>query len=1014
MKSKFTWIFTLFIVLAVQLVSAQEKTVTGTVTDADFGDPIPGVSVLLEGTQFGTETDMEGNYSINARQGQRLIFKFTDFEDVILTVGQSNVLNATMSESVAEEFAELVITTYGTTAREKSNDAVSTVNSKTIEGRPNASFVQTLQAQVPGLNISTGSGQPGAGDTTIILRGVGSINGNTEPLFIIDGVPMGITSFRAINPNDIENISVLKDAGATAIYGNRGANGVIEVTTKRGSFEQDLTVKYTGSTGISFLQNNNYNLMSGQELMRFENAYYQAQDPGSSPAYSDNDIENAVNTDWLDHFFNPAISQNHSLSFSSGAKNIASFTSLSFADHEGILSSTGMKRFTFRNNLSGRNNNERLTYNTSLNANYSKSTEAGALGTGQVNQNYVLGALMSLPYLDPAEYDGTWQFVDDKYSQYNLGATPYMLMDKLRNFYIRRNEFRMIANGSISYDLGSNFTLGSTAGFDYMTSNISQGEHPNGFNTQLFLSADQEFGGRQWNTSTDIFLFNSNTSLNWNKVFDNVHEVNASAYLEYQKGHYTSLSMTQSGIVPEFWVEDGGTGWIDEQETVYWPFISKSRQQSGMFSYFGKFDYDYDSKYGLGVTVRRDASFRFIDDNRWGTFWSVSGRWNISNEDFMRDSAFDELKLRASYGTAGNQDIMGTGNFGAGMLYTNLYSTALGYGGGAVSYQLAQIGNRNLMWETIEQANVGLDFAVFNRRLRGSLDVYQKTTKDLYQSIPVSAIYGTSSLNDNFGNLKNSGIEAILAADLVRNDDLVLTLNLNGSYNKNELVDLPKEEIWSGGTVLTGMREGGQIGEFYLVENAGINPDTGNYWFYDKDGNYTEDPQDSDRVWTGKSFIPKYQGGFGLDVDYKGFFLNSLFSFAGEVYRYDGDLSGFYDYSDIGFFNKSNDVWDYWTPENTNTEFASLNVNNYNATSRSDHFLKDASYVRLRYVMVGYNFNADQLKFLNLSGLRVYAQAENMFTWTKWKGFDAESNRGIDQSQYPTPKIVSFGVEVQF
>lgn len=1013
MKSKFTWIFTLFMVLAVQLVSAQEKTVTGTVTDADFLDPIPGVSVLLEGTQYGTETDMDGKYSINARPGQRLVFKYAGFEDVVLTVGQSDVLNATMKEADATQLEDLVITKYATTAKPKSNDAVSTVTAKTIEGRPNASFVQTLQAQVPGLNITTGSGQPGSGDSTIIIRGVGSINGNTEPLFIIDGVPMGITSFRAINPNDIENISVLKDAGATAIYGNRGANGVIEVTTKRGSFEQDLTIKYVGTTGVSFLQNNKYDLMNAQELMRFENAYYQAQDPGSTPVHSQNKIDNTVSSDWLDYFFNPAISQNHSLSFASGAKNMASFTSLSYADHEGILKSTGMKRFTFRNNLSGRNNNGRLNYSTNLNANYTKSSEAGNLGTGSVNQNYVLGALKSLPYLNPADYDGTWEFVDDAYAQYDLGATPYMLMDKLRTFYIKRNEFRMIGNGSINYDLGSGFKVGTSAGFDYMTSNISQGEHPNSFNSMLFLAAGQEFGGRQWNTATDIFLFNSSTNLNWNKVFNDVHEINASAYLEYQKGHYVSTSMTQTGIVPEFWVEDGGTGWIDEQEVVYWPYISKSRQESGLFSYFGKFDYDYDGKYGVGATVRRDASFRFIDENRWGTFWSVSGRWNISNEDFMKDSAFNNLKLRASYGTAGNQDIMGTGNFGAGMLYTNLYNTTLGYDG-AVSYGLAQIGNHNLMWETIEQANIGLDFEIFESRLRGSVDVYQKTTKDLYQSVPVSSIYGTSSINDNFGNLKNSGIEAILAADLIRKEDFVLTLNVNGSYNKNELVDLPREEIWSGGTALTGMREGGPIGEFYLARNAGINPETGNYWFLDKDGNYTEDPQDSDRVWTGKSYIPKYQGGFGLDIDYKGFFLNSLFSFAADVYRYDDDLAGFYDYSDIGFFNKSNDVWNYWSPDNTNTEIAGLNVNNVNGTSRSDHFLRDASYVRLRYVMVGYNFNAEQLNFLNLSGLRVYAQAENMFTWTKWKGFDAESNRGIDYSQYPTPKIVSFGVEVQF
>src|SRR5690606_24388675 len=313
----------------------------------------------LEGTQFGTETDMEGKYSISAEPGQRLIFRFTDFNDVVLTVGQSDVLNAVMSEAMAEEIEELVITSYQTVAKPKSTDAISTVTSKTIEGRPNASFVQTLQAQVPGLNIATGSGQPGSANTSVLLRGLGSINGNTEPLFIIDGVPMGEAVFRSINPNDIESISVLKDAGATAIYGNRGANGVIEVTTKRGSFEQDLTVKYVGTTGISSLQNHNYNLMSGSDLMRFERE-------AGAMNWSDKEIEEARNVDWLDMFFSNAISQSHNLSFSGGSKNFSSHTSVGYLDQEGILVNTDLKRFNFRTNLGGKSDDGRLKYNTNL------------------------------------------------------------------------------------------------------------------------------------------------------------------------------------------------------------------------------------------------------------------------------------------------------------------------------------------------------------------------------------------------------------------------------------------------------------------------------------------------------------------------------------------------------------------------------------------------------------------------------------------------------------------------
>src|SRR5690554_1847334 len=299
MRSKFTWMLTLFLVFFAQIGFAQVKQISGVVR-TEFGDPIPGASVLLVGTDEGTETDTEGKYSLNAKEGDRIRVVFGGFKTVAVRVSDSNILNVMMVEEDPFDLDVLVVDAYRTTAKPKSNVAATTVTSETIENRPNASFVQTLQAQVPGLNIATGSGQPGGSNTTVLLRGLGSINGNTEPLFIIDGVPMGESVFRSINPNDIESISVLKDAGATAIYGNRGANGVIEVTTKRGSFEQDLTIKYVGSTGVSSLQSHDYNLMSGADLMRFERE-------AGAINWPDVDIENARNVDWLDVFFNDAI-----------------------------------------------------------------------------------------------------------------------------------------------------------------------------------------------------------------------------------------------------------------------------------------------------------------------------------------------------------------------------------------------------------------------------------------------------------------------------------------------------------------------------------------------------------------------------------------------------------------------------------------------------------------------------------------------------------------------------------
>lgn len=1006
-------------VLTFQFSFAQTKVVTGVVTSKDYGDPLPGATILVEGTDRGVDTDENGKYSISAVQGEKLIVHFLGFKTAKATVGSSNVLNFSLVADDYQDLEGVVIDTYRTTSKPKSNIAASTVNSKTIEGRPNASFVQTLQAQVPGLNISSGSGQPGANNTTVILRGLGSINGNVEPLYVIDGVPMGSDNFRSINPNDIENITVLKDAGATSIYGNRGANGVLVVTTKSGSFDQNLTIKYVGNTGVSTLQNNKYGLMNGKELRAFERYAFQQTKGAKGRNWSDDQINNAPNTDWLSHFFKPALSQSHTLSLASGSKNLSSFTSIGYNNTDGILNNTGLQRFNFRSNLNGKSNDNRLNYSTSFTGNYSKSKLASSLGTGSVNQNFVVGALQGLPYLSSSEYPGTGAGLLDEYIKTNgdLSLTPLMLMDKAKYFKYQQDEFKLIAQGALSYKLTDNFTAGTSLGVDYYTINQSAYDDPNSFNSTLFgsYSTDQEYNGYQSEVYNYTFSFTSTSYLKWAESFGK-HSVNAGVYLEYLKAHFKGTSLTQEGLNSYFATPGGGTGWVpySTDNEFYVPAISQSRAKSGLFSYFASADYDYDTKYGVSATVRRDASFRFADSNRWGTFYSVSARWNISNEKFMENAtAVSELKLRGSYGTAGNQDIAGTGLFGGANLYQTLYGTSAGYNN-EPALVLTQLPNPDLKWETITQANIGVDFGFWNNRLRGTVDVYEKRTNDLYQTMPISAINATTGLSANVGSLRNRGIELLIAGDVVKNDNLKVTLSANGSYNKNELLDLPSEDgrIWNGG--LTVMREGDMLGQYYMLSYAGVNPENGNLLFLDKDGNKTEKPTDQDRRYTNKSSIPLYQGGFGFDVDYKGFFLTAQFSYALKLYRLDWDYNSLMDSNDILVFNKSKDLYNSWTENNRNTNVPGLQANNVFYDSYSDRFLTDASYVRLRFVTLGYSFPAKNLQPLKLSGLRVYAQAENLFTWTKWKGFDAESNRASDFSSYPTPKTISFGIEVQF
>lgn len=1017
MKSKFTWILLLLSVLTFQFSFAQTKVVTGTVTSKDYGDPIPGATVLVEGTTRGVDTDENGKYSIEAAQGDRLIVHLLGLKTQKATVGSSNVLNFSLSMDDDLMLDEIVVDTYRTTSKPKSAIAATTVSSKTIEGRPNASFVQTLQSQVPGLEISTGSGQPGSSNTSVLLRGAGSINGNTEPLFVIDGVPMGNSSFRSINPNDIESITVLKDAGATSIYGNRGANGVIVVTTKGASFDSDLQIKYVGTTSVSTMQKNNYDLMGGKELMNFEIA-------NGFSSYSPSVQRTAVETDWLKVFFRTALTQNHTLSFTRGSKNLASFTSVGYTDQEGILVNTDLQRFNFRNNLNGKSNDGRLTYGTNFTGNFSKSKMASSLGTGSVNNNYVVGALQGAPYLNPGSYNGTHQSIWGQLTGNTLmrgnllKASPLLLMDKAEWFDFNQEELKMIAQGNINYKLTDDLSVGTSLGVDYTHITQNAFESPYSFNAWYFSpdgDDDSIFNGFSSQINQRTVSFNSLTNLKWNKTFNDVHEVRAGVYVEYLKAHFKSSSLTQNGLDKYFSGPNSGAGWIKDNsdDDLYVPSVGMSVANSGLFSYFANASYDYDSRYGIEATIRRDASFRFANSNRWGTFYSVSARWNISNEKFMEDSSFDDLKLRGSYGTAGNQDIIGSGLFGGASLFRDLYAVGGGYNNNP-SLIISNIANPHLKWETVEQANIGLDFGVWNSRLRGSVDVYQKTTKDLYQSQPISAIYGTSSIFANIGTMRNRGVELILAADVVRNDNFKVTINVNGSYNKNEIVKLPTADgiVWNGGGNI--MREGDMLGQFYLYEYAGVNPDNGNLWFYDKNGNMTETPTDEDRKFTGKSAYPLYQGGFGFDADYKGFFLSTQFSFVQDMWRVDNDYSDFLSTRDIGIFNKSRELHDSWTPTNRDAKHPSLHNTNEFYQSDSDRFLRDASYVRLRYITLGYNFPAKNLAPLKLSSLRVYAQAENLLTWTKWKGFDAESNRGSDFAQYPTPKTVSFGLEVQF
>lgn len=1010
MKTKFSGFLTLLLSLVVQIGFAQQKTITGKVSDAS--GTLPGVSVIVKGSTTGTETDFDGKYSISAKTGDVIVFRYLGYATIEKTVGASNTINVTMKEDNTV-LDEIVVTGYSSTSKVKLATASTQVSAKNIENRPSTSIAQTLTGQVPGLFIATSSGQPGA-NSLVQLRGVNSINGNTEPLFIMDGVPINEDNFRSLNQNEIESITVLKDAGATAIYGSRGANGVVVIKTKSGRKGSPLKVQYTGLYSISSLQGDRYNRMTSQQYLTYERENgvgfgsglnVGPQNPGTGVAVvlnpfgaplTDAQIAAQPNTKWEDYFLRDGTTQNHNLTLTSGSENMSQFTSINFTGIQGILRESDLQRFSFRNNITG--GSDKFKYSSSISINYSTNDQPTSIGTSGVNQNPFFGSTLALPYLTP-EMQPT---AEELSRNFFVAFAPFYIQDKLTTNIALEEELKIIASLSGTYNFTDELSATITMGMDYESVFDLDTSNPISRNQLRFRRAAP---GTSRQDSDRRLTFNSTSSVNWSKSFGK-HSVDAGAYLEYFKGHRRFFGYFVQGLNPKTFVPGDGAGFIadrpNDDDAADSGFAT--RRDAGLLSYFGIFDYDYDSKYGLSATIRRDASYRFASTNRWGTFWSVSGRWNIDKEQWMEDSVFNSLKLRASYGTTGNQRIVDGNVFTAPDLAFSFFGTGTGYLG-ENTINLAQIGNDQLRWETVAQFNVGLDFSVFDSRLRGSLDYYRKKTTDLFQNLPISGVNGQYRLRSNTGELNNNGVDLELSYDLVRSEDLLLTLNVVGNYNKNFLADLPSETGFIEGIG----RNGGKLGEYRTVRYAGVNPANGNLLFLDANDNLTENPnQDTDRVWLNQNIIPDAQGSFGFDIDYKGFFLNTQFQYQIGTDLFDNDYARLLNDQNLGILNLSSDVLRAWTPDNRVTDIPRYQVQNANIGS--NRFLVPTDFIRLRFATLGYNVPKEFLAKTGLTNLRIFTQGENLFTITKFRGFDAATR--VTGLQFPTPRIVSFGIEI--
>lgn len=1024
MKLKFNWIFTLFLAFFIQFSFAQEKTITGTVTSVQDGLSIPGVNVVVQGTSRGTQTDFDGKFSIKASVGEKLVFSLVGSKTETVVVGASNVVNIAMKEDQALQLETVAVQGYNVTkARTESNVVSTSIGSKTITARPNASLAQTMQGQIAGVNVSTGSGQPGA-SSNVVIRGYGSLSGKAEPLYVVDGVPLNNDTFKSLNPNEIETMTALADAGATSIYGNRGANGVIVITTKRAKFDSSMDFKYIATTAFSSLQKSGYDMMNSQQLLTLQREV--GRGPGSDnfevggEPMTDAQINAYPTTDWEDYFFRTGITTTHDLSISSGSKNLRSITSIGYRNEEGIVQNSDLQRFNLRNNTDGKSSDGKFNYNLNVSLNFSiaNSVFGQDLAKGNIYYDPLVSANIGAPFLTPQGYPGSQGLVDLVNSYPTNVFIPYQSMDIQDNSISNTENFKMIDNFSASYQFDENWKIFSSIGIDYSQANSLAYISPNAYVSLLQSQQTgytEQFGlQRQSFARTGTIDYNAN--LNYLKTIGK-STFDATAYFEYYYANFVSFQYTKSGLDSKTSAPGTSDGFLTSTSVNgYIPSLSAGTPTATLLSYFATLDYDYDSKFGLGGTIRQDASSRFNESNAWGTFYSVTGRWNIDRMSFMEGSAFQMLKLRGSYGTSGNQDIVGS-TFGGLNLTKELYTSTPGYND-TDSYVIAQLANPDLKWETVAQGNIGVDFAVFSNKLTGRLDVYNKKTTDLYQPVTISAVNAQTSISANFGSLENEGVELQLAYNIINSDSgFNLSVNFNGAYNKTTMLDVPNIGGFqdNGNTVRA---EGHPVDEFYMVRYIGVNPANGNLLFLDKNGNATENPANdgSDRVFTGKTSDPKYAGGFGLDADYKGFYCTLFFTYAADFYRQDFDLYNIENINNISQFNLSTSMLDSWTPDNRVTDMPALNYTNASAATSSDRYLVDASYLRIRNLRLGYNVPNEFLKRTPFKQLNTFIQAENMVTWSKWQGRDAENatNTASTFVQYPTPKIVSLGFQLDF
>lgn len=978
---RFLLLLLIVIPLGLSSLFSQSRQVSGTVTSAEDGLALPGVTILVKGTTIGATSDLDGRYSINApSENSILVFSFVGFTTEERLANQ-NVINVVL-QLEAQVLDEIVVVGYGVKKAGAITGAVQAVDAKKIESIPMPSFDQILQGQSAGVTVIATSGRPGAA-AQVTIRGQGSINAGIDPLYIIDGVAVGARDFSTLNPNDIESMSILKDASASAIYGSRAANGVILITTKRAKKGESTRVLYRGQLGFSERTRVNFDMMNSQEKLDYEIAIG-IRDTLTSSKKMEYDSLRKVTVNWDELVFNKGIINTHEVSVRGGSDKTRFYVSGAYLLQEGILLRSDFERYTGRVNIE-HDAHKWLRVGTNLSIGYEQDNRT--VSTGNVVTNPVFAAYLANPYESPFNPDGTYK---EYMSGFPFGLNP---LRELALNESKTNQIKSVGGIFIEIEPIKGLVIRPSAGidfYDWISHGYTHPESHNGRDINGAVGKNFERGSTKTLTNTARYSFD----------FIDKHNFNVLAGLEAVDNRTESFGVTAQGFAnPKLRTigtasqisPDGWRGGISE-----WSLVS----------FFGSFNYDLDGKYFLDLSYRRDGSSRFGKNVRYANFWSVGGSWNLKREAFLANfNPVTSLKLRASYGISGNFNI---GNY----LARPLYGYGITYEGQPGSAP-SNPGNEDLTWEQSYATNIGVDAFLYNR-LRVTFEVYSRTTTDMLLEVPFSYTSGFSGGWANVGEMRNRGIELILDYDIIKRRDLVWNINTNFAYNQNEILKLygDRDEMVTQGTSQI-YKVGQPYGVFYMTRFAGVNPANGEALWYDKNGNITNLYSDDDAVvLTGKLRFPPYTGGITSNLSYKGFRVSAFFTFVHGKHMLSNTRFFTESHTLFASYNQSRKMLDYWKQPGDVTDVPKPSPANAQFDTR---LLEDASFLRFRNLTVAYNIDKRWVKYLNfVEGIEVIGQAQNLYTWAKYKGWDPEYHQNIELNAYPVVRTYTLGINISF